>query len=368
MELFKTERKQVTIDTFKSMADVASPPRIVFTTSALMWMKALVETHDQEVGWIGLVSKIDTLGKDGEKVPSLLIKKIFYPKHKEMHSTTCEIDSTDVNFQALGIPDNATREQLAEIAEAHGFLDEFNQPGCDNAYTVMTAHPDATMINESLRLWGHSHHTMGISPSGQDEEQGLSRVKACQDYYIRVICNKSGLIGITYYDFVGKNKYSNMEFFILKDSEEAKAEDAFIALKRSDIDEKFTDVLDAKEKEELLANLVKKYQEKNPSKEYAAIKEKIISMKDRNSPKSYAQQQQQEKIVDKGYPSTWDEPSRSSFWDGQMRSSFHPGGHFEWNDVDHKSNANTSIANKVDDANQNKRKRKYSFVKQEGGK
>ena len=51
----------------------------------------------------------------------------------------------------------------------------------------------------SIRFWGHSHHTMGTTPTGQDESELLQRARDCGDFFIRAILNKQGRVEITVY-------------------------------------------------------------------------------------------------------------------------------------------------------------------------
>ena len=55
-----------------------------------------------------------------------------------------------------------------------------------------------TEVNK-LRFWGHSHHTMGTSPSGQDNEQAEEFMKNGCDFFVRGIVNKHGKMEFTLY-------------------------------------------------------------------------------------------------------------------------------------------------------------------------
>lgn len=57
------------------------PPRIIFSSKALKWIEALVDIHDQEVGFYGVV--------DSRENYTFFVRDIFYPKHSEANAGTC---------------------------------------------------------------------------------------------------------------------------------------------------------------------------------------------------------------------------------------------------------------------------------------
>ena len=145
------------------------PPTIIFSLTALRWIKALVDNHSEEIGFFGLV--------DERPNSTYFIREIFYPKHQLVTAGTCEIS-----------PEGET--QIVSWLCDHGRTDDLGK----------------------LRLWGHSHHTMGVSPSGQDETQALERMKQNQAPLIRVIVNKNGLMDVSFFDNVHLLRFDHIQW------------------------------------------------------------------------------------------------------------------------------------------------------------
>ena len=131
-------------------------PGILFTLKALKWIRAMVEEHSGEVGFMGVVEEIG--GK-------YVISEIFYPKHCLATSATCEI----------------APEGMTGIAQKLIEQDRVDDIG-------------------KVRFWGHSHHTMGTSPSGQDDSQALEMMNSSGAYLIRAICTKNGEMSVSFFD------------------------------------------------------------------------------------------------------------------------------------------------------------------------
>lgn len=134
----------------------AGIPRVLISRPAYNDMYVLVDEVSDEVGWVGVVEKI---GRD------YLIKEIFLLE-QESHAATCEIS-------AEGIVNWATE--------------------------MMSSRPDGVDVVNSLRFWGHSHVNMGVSPSTQDDDQMKVFAESCNDYFIRGILNKNGVMEFTLY-------------------------------------------------------------------------------------------------------------------------------------------------------------------------
>jgi hypothetical protein len=60
---------------------------------------------------------------------------------------------------------------------------------------------------------------MGVSPSGQDEDQAKARMYNTSSYVLRVICNKPGLMSLSFFDFEGSVKFDNVAWVVEKESE-----------------------------------------------------------------------------------------------------------------------------------------------------
>lgn len=131
--------------------------RVVVMPTALQTMQLIVQLSDKEVGWLGRVREIE----------NILVLTDIYLFHQEVAHTTCEI----------------TAAGLTEFA-----MELLEQPGGDEVY------------NE-VRLWGHSHVNMGVSPSGQDEKQMGVFETSGHPWFLRCIANKKGDMQFTLFDF-----------------------------------------------------------------------------------------------------------------------------------------------------------------------
>ena len=144
-------------------------PIIWVAPLALDKMALYVQGCDKEIGWLGRVEKQDM---------NFIILDTYLFK-QEVNATTCEISP----------------EGLSE------FIME-----------TLTADPAEGMeIVNNLRLWGHSHVNMGVSPSGQDDTQ----IKSFQEgnpFFIRVIDNKLGEMEFCIYDFENAITYKNVKW------------------------------------------------------------------------------------------------------------------------------------------------------------
>lgn len=128
-------------------------PVVLFTPKALNDMYILVDESPEEIGWLGLV---EPLGQN------FVVHEIFLPKQEV--SVACT---------------------------------EFSTDGIMNVYSQLMRRRDGAKLTNSLRFWGHSHHTMGTDPSGQDDQQMEEFKENGCDYFIRAILNKEGKISIS---------------------------------------------------------------------------------------------------------------------------------------------------------------------------
>jgi hypothetical protein len=165
-------------------------PVVIISKKADVWIKVMVDEHEAEVGFLGIVDEIQHNGK-----PAYYVREIFYPKHQRMDAGTCEISA----------------EGETEIAN-------FIMDRCESDV-------------EKIRFWGHSHHTMGTSPSGQDEKQAIERMEGTQKYLIRAICNKSGEMSISFFDYETMLKHEDLPFIVECDEYEQKVREKVRDLK-----------------------------------------------------------------------------------------------------------------------------------------
>ena len=166
-------------DTPKATYVVLDPPtknapKIIFGTTALKWISALVDLHPQEVGFYAIV--------DERPNYTFFIRDVFYPKHSEANAGTCEIS-----------PEGET--------DMMNWLIEHGREG----------------DLEKQRFWGHSHHTMGTSPSAQDEKQSLERMNNTHSFFIRAICNKAKEMSVSFFDFANKVRFDHIKWKVEDD-------------------------------------------------------------------------------------------------------------------------------------------------------
>lgn len=149
--------------------ETKTAPTIIFSTTALKWIKALVEVHNEEVGWLGIV--------DERPNNTYFIRDIFYPKHEEANGGTCEISTEGESLMANWLID-------------HNRIDDCSK----------------------VRFWGHSHHNMGVSPSSQDESQSIEKIKHRKTNFIRAICNKKGEMSVSFYDYSNQIRFDQIRW------------------------------------------------------------------------------------------------------------------------------------------------------------
>ena len=133
-------------------------PRIGITSDALAKMFVYVDECNDEVGWLGTVKQIN------EKY--YIIDDVFL-FDQEVHGTTTEI----------------TPEGLAEFAEE------------------LLKREDGLEIWNNLKMWGHSHVNMTVTPSGQDDKQMKDFAEVGHDWFIRLICNKKGDMKLDFFHY-----------------------------------------------------------------------------------------------------------------------------------------------------------------------
>lgn len=79
--------------------------------------------------------------------------------------------------------------------EANGATTEINPEGQDKLFRQLMdenpGQPGLDLVNR-IRIWIHSHHQMGVDPSGQDLSQFAAFKEACNDFFIMSIVNKRG--------------------------------------------------------------------------------------------------------------------------------------------------------------------------------
>lgn len=185
--MFKTRANVVpTVKLAKEPSLKEFEPIVLISEHALNKMYLYCKCCDKEIGWLGNVSRDENI---------FMIYDTFLLEQRT-HATTCEID----------------KDALAKY-----YSDLYiNKP--DQAQDIV----------ESIKLWGHSHVNMSISPSGQDDNQMVD-FKEGNEWFLRLIANKNGELEITLFDFKNNLQYKNVKWDIFNPTldeleEEIKAE------------------------------------------------------------------------------------------------------------------------------------------------
>lgn len=150
----------------KNILHIAAEPKFLFTPEALYKIQCYVEECDKEIGWLGRIRQ------DGD---TYLCDEVFL-LHQEVGAAATDI----------------TEAGLAALMEEIG-LEE----------------------NETLRLWGHSHVNMGVSPSSEDKKTPELFMKNGCAYFFRIICNKRGEMGVTFFNWQQNYYIEDMAWGIL---------------------------------------------------------------------------------------------------------------------------------------------------------
>jgi hypothetical protein len=143
------------------------PPTIIFSRKALKWIECMVDAHSEEIGFYGVVDNMEDY--------TFYVRDIFYPKHQLITAATCEISPEGEN----------------DIME---WLISHNREGDIN----------------KMAMWAHSHNTMGVFASGQDDTQALSRMQSTKNNVIRVIVNKHYLMAVSFFDYNQQIQFDNI--------------------------------------------------------------------------------------------------------------------------------------------------------------
>lgn len=169
-----------------------SVPKVGITQEALTKMSIYVKECSDEIGWMGTARK-------NERDNTIVIDNV-YLFDQDVHGATTEI----------------TPEGLTDFAEE------------------LLAQGDAGIeVWNNLKMWGHSHVNMDVSPSGQDNAQMETFKEGGHDWFIRLIANKKGDMKLDIYDYITGVQYIDVPWIELdsEDEQAVKAEiDALYAI------------------------------------------------------------------------------------------------------------------------------------------
>lgn len=145
-------------------------PKISININAMNKMKEYVRQSDLEIGWLGTSRRVGNV---------FYIDDVFLFR-QEVHATTTEITTEGLNEFAMDL-----------LYEENG-----------------------VEIWNNMKVWGHSHVNMTTSPSGQDDKQIEVFAENAEDFFIRIIANKSGDFRIDLYDFTTGVIYEKLPYEI----------------------------------------------------------------------------------------------------------------------------------------------------------
>lgn len=171
--MFKERNKPTT--TVKTIASLA--PQVAIMQIALDKMKLYVDECNDEIGWMGTARRENNF---------ILIDDVFLFA-QEVHATTTEI----------------TPDGLSEFATE---LLEQGDAGID--------------IWNNLKMWGHSHVNMGITPSHQDDKQMETFKEGGHDWFLRLIANKKGELKLDLYDYHNGIIFTDLPWVAVQAAEE----------------------------------------------------------------------------------------------------------------------------------------------------
>lgn len=152
--------------------DKSIVPFVYIADNALNKMFLYVDECKDEIGWLGTATY-------NAPTHSYTIEDVFLFK-QDVHSTTTEI----------------TPEGLEQFA------------------TELLKQENGIEIWNNIRVWGHSHVNMDISPSGQDDKQMREFGQNGQEWFLRIIANKRGELSVDVYDYVRGLFFDNVPWEI----------------------------------------------------------------------------------------------------------------------------------------------------------
>lgn len=145
-------------------------PKISINLNAMNKMKEYIRQSDLEIGWLGTSRRVGNV---------FYIDDVFLFR-QEVHATTTEITTEGLNEFAMEL-----------LYEENG-----------------------VEIWNNMKVWGHSHVNMPTTPSGQDDKQIEVFAENAEDFFIRIIANKSGDFRIDLYDFTTGVIYEKLSYEI----------------------------------------------------------------------------------------------------------------------------------------------------------
>ena len=160
------------------------PPLVNITQEAFDKMMMLVSSCSFEIGWFAVVDHIEN---------ELVVSDVIIIPKQEVSGVTVNISAEDVG------------DMFSEMMKLYG-------------------KDTATQMLNKIRLYGHSHVNMGVSPSGTDTNQMLEYAKdfdpGDNPYFIMIILNKRKEVHISLLDMALGIKHIDAPYVIGEENNE----------------------------------------------------------------------------------------------------------------------------------------------------
>lgn len=175
MAIFKENTKPTTLQI--TVPD-ENTPFIYLTTEVLMKMNNYIQNTDKEISWLGSVERENNI--------FTIVDVMLF--QQDVTGVTTELDE-----------------------------------GGLSAFASHLMQTNQIELYNSIRMWGHSHVSLPINPSGTDNDTFKQFYESCE-YFIRLIANKKGEIKIDFIDNDRHIKYLDMDWYELKSERQIELE------------------------------------------------------------------------------------------------------------------------------------------------
>lgn len=98
--------------------------------------------------------------------------------------------------------------------EVHSTTTEITPEGLSKFATELMKKPDGMEIWNSIKVWGHSHVNMHVSPSGQDNAQMRVFSQGGHPWFLRIIANKKGDLKVDLFDYANGLEFIDLPWEI----------------------------------------------------------------------------------------------------------------------------------------------------------
>lgn len=103
--------------------------------------------------------------------------------------------------------------------QVHATTTEIKPEGLELFATEILEQPNGIEIWNNIRMWGHSHVNMGLTPSAQDNKQMQEFSQIGQEWFIRLIANKKGELCVDLFHYEKGLYFTNVPWEILEEED-----------------------------------------------------------------------------------------------------------------------------------------------------